>query len=104
MPERVRGPAAAREPELRSMEHGCDNVRVARGPSGESVLTRVNRILSSFDADAPTLSVAEIARRATLPIATAHRLVDELVELRYLERTAGRRVRVGLRLWELGSR
>jgi DNA-binding IclR family transcriptional regulator len=64
----------------------------------------VNRILSSFDADTPTLSVSELARRAALPIATAHRLVDELVGLGYLERTAGRRVRVGLRLWELGSR
>lgn len=45
-----------------------------------------------------------IARRARLPTATAHRLVAELTDLRYLERDPTRRVRLGTRLWELASR
>lgn len=77
---------------------------MARSPSGESLLTRVDRILAGFDADNPIRTVAEIARVARLPVATAHRLVNELVALGYLERTASRRVRLGVRLWELASR
>ncbi|MDA3628170.1 IclR family transcriptional regulator [Saccharopolyspora sp. WRP15-2] len=77
---------------------------MARSPSGESVLTRVDRVLSCFDADNTTRTVSEIARHAGLPIATAHRLVNELVSLGYLERTPGRRIRLGVRLWELASR
>ncbi|MCM3847132.1 IclR family transcriptional regulator [Pseudonocardia sp. DR1-2] len=77
---------------------------MARSPSGESLLTRVDRILASFGPDNPVRTVAGIARTAELPVATAHRLVHELVELGYLERTATRRVRLGVRLWELASR
>lgn len=77
---------------------------MARSEAGESVLTRVSRILDSFSADTPTQTVSDIARHADLPIATSHRLVNELVRLRYLERCAQKRVRIGQRLWELGSR
>ncbi len=81
-----------------------DDGSMARSTSGESVLTRIDRILGSFDADSPALTVSEVARRAGLPIGTAHRIVNDLVEVGYLERAAGKRVRVGVRLWELGSR
>lgn len=77
---------------------------MARSSSGESLLTRVDRVLSCFDADNPTRTASDIARHAKLPIATAHRLVNELVSLGYLERTPGGRVRLGVRLWELASR
>ena len=82
----------------------AQHVRMARSPSGESLLTRVDRILAALDADNPTRTVAETARVARLPVATTHRLVNELVELGYLERTPARRVRLGVRLWELASR
>ncbi|GAB3678968.1 IclR family transcriptional regulator [Saccharopolyspora tripterygii] len=77
---------------------------MARSDSGESLLTRVDRVLSCFDSDNPTRTASDIARHAQLPIATAHRLVNELVSLGYLERTPGRRIRLGVRLWELASR
>lgn len=61
-------------------------------------------MLSCFDAANPTRTPSEIARHARLPVATAHRLVGELVSLGYLERTPNRRIRLGVRLWELASR
>lgn len=77
---------------------------MARGPAGESVLERAVRVLDAFGPQAPALTVAEIARAADLPIATAHRLVNELDEHGLLERDPDRRVRVGVRLWELATR
>lgn len=71
---------------------------------GESVLTRVVRILDAFRPGEVTLRVTDIAVRADLHLATASRLVAELVEHGLLSRDSDRRVRIGLRLWELGSR
>jgi DNA-binding IclR family transcriptional regulator len=62
------------------------------------------RILGAFEPERPTLNVSEIAARADLPVATAHRLVTELVGHGLLERTGTRGLRVGARLWELGVR
>ncbi len=62
------------------------------------------RILEVFDASYPALPISEIARRADLPVATAHRLVTALVRMGLLERDAKRQVRVGVRLWELAAR
>ena len=80
------------------------NGSVARSTSGESVLERVVRILEAFTPDRPALGVSEVARRARLPLATASRLVADLVAHGLLVRDADRRVRVGTRLWELGLR
>lgn len=77
---------------------------MARSSSGESVLERAVRIFEAFTPDATTLAVSEIARRAGLPLATASRLVAEMVGHGLLARDADRRVRIGLRLWELASR
>lgn len=71
---------------------------------GESVLTRAVRILDAFRPGEVTLRVTDIAVRADLHLATASRLVAELVEHGLLSRDSDRRVRIGLRLWELGSR
>ncbi|WP_009475671.1 IclR family transcriptional regulator [Rhodococcus sp. JVH1] len=76
---------------------------MSRTPTGESVTARVVRVLSSFDADTPSLSVSDIARRSDLPVATAHRIVGELVKYRLLERN-DTRISIGVRMWELGSR
>ena len=39
-----------------------------------------------------------------MPIPTAHRLVGQLLEIGLLERSANRRIRIGVRMWELASR
>ncbi|WP_306191457.1 IclR family transcriptional regulator [Streptomyces sp. MK5] len=77
---------------------------MARSNAGESVLTRAMRILRLFTPSSPTLTVSQIARRADLPVATAHRIVAELVELGALDRAEGKQVRMGYQLWELASR
>jgi DNA-binding IclR family transcriptional regulator len=65
---------------------------------------RIVRVLETFTADRTVQSASEIGRRAGLPSSTAHRLVDELVEEGLLDRDEDRRVRLGLRLWELALR
>ncbi|MCX5046356.1 IclR family transcriptional regulator [Aldersonia sp. NBC_00410] len=77
---------------------------MARSMSGESVLQRVVRILEVFDPENVAVSVTDIAERAGLTLSTASRLVDELVEHGLLQRDRNRRVRIGVRLWELASR
>jgi DNA-binding IclR family transcriptional regulator len=70
----------------------------------DSVLTRIVRIFEAFEPDAPALRVTDIARRTGLHVATASRLIEELVGHGWLRRDTDRRVRVGVRLWELASR
>lgn len=77
---------------------------VAQGGAGESVLRRAVRIFEAFSHESTVLSVSQIARSADLHVATASRLVAELVDLKLLSREPDRRVRLGLRLWELASR
>lgn len=71
---------------------------------GESVLSRAVRILEVFTPDEPALTVSEISRRTGLHLATASRLVAELVTHGFLARDVDRQVRIGVRLWELGTR
>jgi DNA-binding IclR family transcriptional regulator len=70
---------------------------------GQSVTARVLRVLAAFSAERPELMLTEIARRAGLPLTTAHRIVGELTEWGALERATDGRYRIGLRLWEVGA-
>ncbi|GGH41917.1 IclR family transcriptional regulator [Microbacterium album] len=77
---------------------------MARSSRGVSALTRVLAVLDAFTADAPFLSLTDIHRRAGVPLSSVHRIVAELVEHGLLEPVAGRRYRLGNRLWEIGSK
>lgn len=77
---------------------------MARTATGESSLARAVRVLESFTPDEPELSVSEIARRSGLHVATASRIVGQLEAQGLLSRTTDRRIRIGLRMWELASR
>lgn len=67
-----------------------------------SVVQRASRILSSFDADHLTLTLAELTRRCGLPRSTTHRIAEELTELGWLDRTAAG-YQLGMRMFELGE-
>lgn len=69
---------------------------------GRTVTSRALSVLAAFDPEHPRLSLAEIARRADLPGATAHRLVGELVSWEALSRRADGDYQIGRRLWQLG--
>lgn len=77
---------------------------MANSRSGESVLTRVMRVIEAFSESSPMLSVSEISQRADLPIATTHRIVGDLVAERVLVRDAQRKIALGTRLWEISQR
>ncbi|MBT2597848.1 IclR family transcriptional regulator [Arthrobacter sp. ISL-72] len=71
---------------------------------GESVITKVARILASFDRQQRSLPLTALADRAGLPVPTTYRLVSELVRHGLLERDESKQIRIGLRLWELSTR
>ncbi|MFW0786382.1 IclR family transcriptional regulator [Gordonia sp. CPCC 206044] len=75
-----------------------------QGAARESVIARVARILASFDRQNAALPLSVLAERADLPVPTAYRLVTELARHGLLERDEDKRIRVGMRLWELSTR
>ncbi|MDN3310223.1 IclR family transcriptional regulator [Microbacterium oryzae] len=77
---------------------------MANSTSGDSVTDRLVRVLETFTPTRTVQTTAEIGRRAGLPSSSAHRIVGELVEAGLLERDDQRRVRIGMRLWELATR
>lgn len=77
---------------------------MANSPSGDSVTDRLVRVLETFTPTRTVQTAAEIGRRAGLPGSSAHRIVGELVDAGLLERDDDRRIRIGVRLWELATR
>ena len=72
----------------------------ARRP-GVSVASRVLDLLGAFDSEHPSLILSDLARRAGLPLATAHRLVAEMVTWGALVRSPSGAYEIGLRMWDL---
>lgn len=69
---------------------------------GVSVATRLLALLAAFDAEHRALTLTELARRADVPLTTAYRLVNELVEWGALARRPTGEYVVGRRVWNLG--
>ena len=82
----------------------CHTGNVPRVATGESSLARAVRILETFTSDEPALTVTEVARRSGLHLATASRIVGQLVDHGLLSRGPDREVRVGMRMWEIAAR
>jgi DNA-binding IclR family transcriptional regulator len=73
-----------------------------RTAPGRSATSRALSVLDAFDDGHPTATLTQIAQRAGLPVATAHRLVAELCTARLLSRTPDGRYEIGARMWRLG--
>ncbi|MFD7263907.1 IclR family transcriptional regulator [Streptomyces sp. NPDC059874] len=67
-----------------------------------SLLEKAARVLGAFEGPQPRLSLTEVVRRSGLPRSSAHRILDQLVRLRWLDRE-GRDYRMGMRMLELGA-
>ncbi|MQY20774.1 IclR family transcriptional regulator [Nocardia macrotermitis] len=74
---------------------------VAR-PIPVSMIERMTLILDTFDTRTPTLTLLEIVERTGLPRSTVHRILDQMIRLRWLAHTSGG-YRLGMRTLELGG-
>jgi DNA-binding IclR family transcriptional regulator len=68
-----------------------------------SVADRLLHVLDAFDERHRRLTLSELARRAGLPLATAHRMVGRLTAWGALERGEDGAYTIGLRLWEVAT-
>jgi DNA-binding IclR family transcriptional regulator len=67
-----------------------------------SVTSRVLDLFGAYDEEHRSLTLTALARRAGLPLATAHRLVAELTRAGALVRQESGEYVIGRRMWDLG--
>lgn len=82
--------------------HGVSDSESEESNERRGMLQRAMDILSSFRPTDTSVSPTELARRAGLSKATGHRIVKEMLDLGFLERSNGG-VRLGLRMFEIGQ-
>lgn len=75
-------------------------VRSASAPA--SMIERMTLILDAFDSATPTLTLLGLAERTGLPRSTVHRILDQMIRLRWLAHSTGG-YRLGMRPLELGG-
>jgi DNA-binding IclR family transcriptional regulator len=76
-------------------------VKTLKPTTPTAVIDRISLVLDAFDGPG-RLTLAQIVRRTGLPRSSAHRMLERLVQLRWLRRS-GRDYELGMRLVELGS-
>src|SRR5690625_1694827 len=88
------------------VRQSADKLRVhmTHSSSGETILDRMLRILSAFDARRRQRTVAELSQDTNIPLATTYRLVSQLTQEDILTRYPNGTVGLGMRLWELAAR
>ncbi|GAA2774627.1 IclR family transcriptional regulator [Streptomyces showdoensis] len=67
-----------------------------------SLLEKAAKVLSAFESAGPRLTLTEVVQRSGIRRSSAHRILDQLVQLRWLERE-GRDYRLGMGMLELGA-
>ncbi|MBF6133030.1 IclR family transcriptional regulator [Nocardia otitidiscaviarum] len=92
--------------ENRTPMRGRDShTKDARNTAAEvpvSMIERMTLILDAFDASTPTLTLLGLVERTGLPRSTVHRILDQMIKLRWLAHTSGG-YRLGMRALELGG-
>lgn len=78
-----------------------ETVETVEPATPSAVIDRISLVLDAFDGPG-RLTLAQLVRRTGLPRSSAHRMLDRLVQLRWLRRS-GRDYELGMRLVELGS-
>jgi DNA-binding IclR family transcriptional regulator len=66
------------------------------------VLGRVDCVIGAFDRADTALTLHELTERTGLPKSTVHRMVDQLVDIGWIEREVSG-YRIGMRLFEIGG-
>lgn len=79
---------------------GRPTTRPAQTPV--SMIERMTLILDAFDGSTPILTLLGLAERTGLPRSTVHRILDQMIRLRWLAHAPGG-YRLGLRPLELGG-
>ncbi len=77
--------------------------RGKRPAEGDPVVMRALSLLAAFDSDHRTHSLADLSRRAGMPLSTTFRLAGHLLAWGALEKDDDDRYVVGLRLFEVAS-
>ncbi|MBF6324197.1 IclR family transcriptional regulator [Nocardia cyriacigeorgica] len=67
-----------------------------------SMIERMTLILDAFDGATPALTLHQLVERTGLPRSTVHRILDQMIRLRWLAHAPGG-YRLGLRVLELGG-
>ena len=83
------------------MSQTVDAVKTVEPATPSAVIDRISLVLDAFEGPG-RLTLAQIVRRTGLPRSSAHRMLERLVQLRWLRRS-GRDYELGMRLVELGS-
>jgi DNA-binding IclR family transcriptional regulator len=77
--------------------------RTMRRAPGRHVTSRALELLGTFDVEHQYLTLSQMAARAKMPPATAHRLAADLEAWGALQRDHLHRYQIGTRLWEVGQ-
>lgn len=77
---------------------------MSQNNADSTVLRRAVQFLELFELGRPALTLSEISRLTAVPTPSAHRILTVLTEVGMLERDGSKRYRVGVKLWELGTR
>ncbi len=88
--------------DLRASDDAVDITRDRSTEHRSGMLPRALDVLSAFRPSDLSLPPAELAKRAGLSKATGHRIIRDMIELGFLERTTGG-VRLGMRMFEIGQ-
>ncbi|MEV0074851.1 IclR family transcriptional regulator [Nocardia neocaledoniensis] len=76
--------------------------RAHTGGTPASMIERMTLILDTFDGPAPMRTLVDVADRTGLPRSSAHRIIDQMIRLRWLAHAPGG-YRLGTRALELGG-